>query len=604
MNKHINIYKHFTFLVCCLLLPLVALQAQQVTIKFFKGTWEQALAKAKEEGKLVFLDAYADYCIPCKQMEEEIFSNKDVAIYYNKHFVGYKLDMEKDESDDFAMQYEVFSIPTFLFFDADGNFIKKEVGKFAPSVFIKRAKAVVDQVMNPTPAIVYTRPSTNKPTNLTPRPNKSITKAKPKPQKPDNWGYASKPKVAPQKKVVAKPRVIPKPTHKPSTVNTIAKTVPQPKKQPTVQPKPQQKPKPQVTQPVSKTITKKQPKKTTKPVNNSIAKETILNEKHQILPGFNPNHVPTSPIPLSDRDKEKEIDIKEMVRRLVENEPKTVTFSYSPTEKPTKANSAEKMAMKEKDYQRLAVLEQEIRDIDLVDSEVLAEYAYLAKASHRPYNVIVNKYIELEQDKMKLPINRDFVFDFSTNLENSAIDFFVEDIAYFKEIYSGDRINEKIKEAIYQSVLTAIEERDNKLFEKSLAVIKEASLPDQDFFTFEMKSWFYQGVEDWDKYAKTAYNFITTRRIDEPVLLNEIAWTFHQYVTNKKMLKYALVWSKKSVKIENEYYNNYTHAALLYKLGDQVQAMITIQNAIQIAKVRGILYERALRLRDKISSRQ
>jgi len=34
-------------------------------IDFFHGTWEEGLAKAKAENKILFVDAYAEWCGPC-----------------------------------------------------------------------------------------------------------------------------------------------------------------------------------------------------------------------------------------------------------------------------------------------------------------------------------------------------------------------------------------------------------------------------------------------------------------------------------------------------------------------------------------------------------
>lgn len=58
---------------CMLMLSFVS-NAQG--IQFEKGTFKQALQKAKKENKLLFIDGYADWCAPCKKMEKTCFSGR------------------------------------------------------------------------------------------------------------------------------------------------------------------------------------------------------------------------------------------------------------------------------------------------------------------------------------------------------------------------------------------------------------------------------------------------------------------------------------------------------------------------------------------------
>src|SRR5436309_1951981 len=56
---------------------------------------DEAFAKAKKEGKLVFLSIGYSACHWCHVMEKESFSNEEVAKYLNKHFVCIKVDREE-----------------------------------------------------------------------------------------------------------------------------------------------------------------------------------------------------------------------------------------------------------------------------------------------------------------------------------------------------------------------------------------------------------------------------------------------------------------------------------------------------------------------------
>ena len=56
---------------------------------------EEALAKAKKEGKLIFLSIGYSSCHWCHVMERETFMDKEIAALMNKHFVCIKVDREE-----------------------------------------------------------------------------------------------------------------------------------------------------------------------------------------------------------------------------------------------------------------------------------------------------------------------------------------------------------------------------------------------------------------------------------------------------------------------------------------------------------------------------
>ncbi|PQA90676.1 thiol:disulfide interchange protein [Chryseobacterium shigense] len=113
-------------------------------IKFEDSNFATILAKAKKENKLVFVDAYASWCGPCKLMVKNIFPLQTVGDFYNSHFVNAKIDMEKGEGVGLAKKYNVKAFPTYLFINGDGEEVHRTLGYVEEKDFIQFAKDAED----------------------------------------------------------------------------------------------------------------------------------------------------------------------------------------------------------------------------------------------------------------------------------------------------------------------------------------------------------------------------------------------------------------------------------------------------------------------------
>ena len=105
-------------------------------IKFEKDNWENTLAKAKVENKIVFVDAYTTWCGPCKKMDAKTFPDKKVGDFYNKNFINIKVDAEKGDGLGIAEKYKVNSYPTLFFVNSDAELVHSSVGLKNPEELI------------------------------------------------------------------------------------------------------------------------------------------------------------------------------------------------------------------------------------------------------------------------------------------------------------------------------------------------------------------------------------------------------------------------------------------------------------------------------------
>jgi thiol:disulfide interchange protein DsbD len=90
-------------------------------IKGIKGL-NQALASAKQQGKTVMLDFYADWCISCKEMEHFTFSDPDVMRTLSNTIL-LQADVTPNDDQDKALlkKFGLFGPPGILFFDKNSK---------------------------------------------------------------------------------------------------------------------------------------------------------------------------------------------------------------------------------------------------------------------------------------------------------------------------------------------------------------------------------------------------------------------------------------------------------------------------------------------------
>ncbi|HYH10184.1 MAG TPA: cytochrome c biogenesis protein CcdA [Thermoanaerobaculia bacterium] len=107
---------------------------------------EKAVAEARAAGKPVVIDFAADWCLPCKELDEKTFTDPRVIAEMNR-FVRVKADLtvaEDANTKKLTEQYAIAGVPTILFIDAQGNEVApaRLVGFEPPDKFLQRPKQV------------------------------------------------------------------------------------------------------------------------------------------------------------------------------------------------------------------------------------------------------------------------------------------------------------------------------------------------------------------------------------------------------------------------------------------------------------------------------
>lgn len=110
---------------------------------------EAQLAAAAREGKTVFIDFFTDWCIACKEMDRDTFSQVEV-IAASRDFVMLRSNLTTDKDPvikELYRRYQVRGVPTYVILGPDGKELSdlRLVGFEAKKDFLARLKQALDQ---------------------------------------------------------------------------------------------------------------------------------------------------------------------------------------------------------------------------------------------------------------------------------------------------------------------------------------------------------------------------------------------------------------------------------------------------------------------------
>jgi len=112
-------------------------------IEFEKISLEQAIKKAKKQGKPIFIDIFATWCGPCKTLSKTTFKDADLGAFMNEHFINIKLDGELEDGAELMEKFDLGAYPTMLFLSADVEMLRMIEGLVPAETVQEEANAVV-----------------------------------------------------------------------------------------------------------------------------------------------------------------------------------------------------------------------------------------------------------------------------------------------------------------------------------------------------------------------------------------------------------------------------------------------------------------------------
>ena len=110
----------------------------------WESDMQSALERARNEGKPVLVNFYADWCVWCKRLETTTLKDAKVAWALQNKVVPLSLNVEGDGKE-LSNEYQVDGLPTIVVLDAGGRELGRIPGYMPPDSFLERVEDFIQQ---------------------------------------------------------------------------------------------------------------------------------------------------------------------------------------------------------------------------------------------------------------------------------------------------------------------------------------------------------------------------------------------------------------------------------------------------------------------------
>lgn len=132
--------------------------AQENGVRFLESkSWAEVKAKAKLQSKYIFMDVYATWCGPCKEMDKSVYPSQNLGEYMNDKLISVKVQMDQSKNDaevikswyldakQIINEYSVTILPTILVFSPEGKLINRSSGYMNENQLFKMVRESLEK---------------------------------------------------------------------------------------------------------------------------------------------------------------------------------------------------------------------------------------------------------------------------------------------------------------------------------------------------------------------------------------------------------------------------------------------------------------------------
>lgn len=110
-------------------------------LAWFQGSYEDALKEAKAKNKMVFIDLWTTWCVWCKRLDKDTYSD-DSVVAEMKDIICFNIDAESKAGAPLAKEFKVRGYPALILLSPDGTYRDQIGGYLKPEEFKREIQRV------------------------------------------------------------------------------------------------------------------------------------------------------------------------------------------------------------------------------------------------------------------------------------------------------------------------------------------------------------------------------------------------------------------------------------------------------------------------------
>jgi thiol-disulfide isomerase/thioredoxin len=233
----------------------------------------------------------------------------------------------------------------------------------------------------------------------------------------------------------------------------------------------------------------------------------------------------------------------------------------------------------------------------------LYAFSYFAMLENgcQNFETELSDYFALQKESDLISRNNwNIIYKYVNDYSSKEFLYFENNKASYAKLYSSDSVENKIVRVYSYGLNLALRKKNPEDYARLKSKIKESDFKGSEKIILISDMKLYEQNKDWSNYIITSSGYLDKFGSDNASDLNNIAWVYFENINEKPALEKAAGWAKHATELENNYGNNDTYAALLYKLGKKEGAKQAAEKAISLAKNTGEDYEETSKLLRKI----